>query len=365
MQPKAVRARPAIFALAVLAVAAGACGGRFDRSVAPADLLKVNVPAGASPKVLSGVRSAPGVAHVAGFTLVDVRTSGARAPTVNIAVGDPDEIQPLAAALAEDAPVSASNLRDGWLLLSAGEREQLGIAPGGALTVRDAKGASHALRVADLGPALEVAAVDGIVARDRVPWIDARRPTLLIVAVAPGADPNVTASAVGARLGSPVAVAAKGPSFLTGRAASRLFGSFSYVINGDGTITQNPSWVRRYIVRARVPIFRWVTCHRMMITQLRGALSEVQRAGLSSKIALGEAGGCYVARQMLWDPKLPISMHAWGLAIDFNVEENQYGARPTMDPRIVEIFERWGFAWGGRWRTPDGMHFELAAIIRR
>jgi hypothetical protein len=35
-----------------------------------------------------------------------------------------------------------------------------------------------------------------------------------------------------------------------------------------------------------------------------------------------------------------------------------------MDPRIVEIFDRWGFVWGGRWSTPDGMHFELGALLR-
>jgi hypothetical protein len=35
-----------------------------------------------------------------------------------------------------------------------------------------------------------------------------------------------------------------------------------------------------------------------------------------------------------------------------------------MDPRVVAIFEKWGFRWGGRWTKPDGMHFELAAVLR-
>ncbi len=57
-------------------------------------------------------------------------------------------------------------------------------------------------------------------------------------------------------------------------------------------------------------------------------------------------------------------MHAWGLAVDFNVRGNEFGNHnPEMDPRIVEIFERWGFVWGGRWSTPDGMHFELGALL--
>jgi hypothetical protein len=56
-------------------------------------------------------------------------------------------------------------------------------------------------------------------------------------------------------------------------------------------------------------------------------------------------------------------MHAWGLAIDFNARDNGYGVIPKMDLRIVEIFEKWGFSWGGWWSVPDGMHFELERVV--
>jgi hypothetical protein len=154
---------------------------------------------------------------------------------------------------------------------------------------------------------------------------------------------------------------------LSGHAASKLFGRFTYRINGDGTITQDARWVRRYIAQGRVPILGTVRCHRMLFPQLTRALAEVERAGLAQLIDLDDfrrMGGCWVARQQLWDPTKPLSMHAWGLAIDFNVARNQYGATPRMDPRIVAIFERWGFRWGGRWSPPDGMHFELGALVR-
>ena len=39
-------------------------------------------------------------------------------------------------------------------------------------------------------------------------------------------------------------------------------------------------------------------------------------------------------------------------------------AGSQLDARIVEIFEKWGFEWGGRWKPrPDPMHFELARLI--
>jgi hypothetical protein len=368
MHARSVRAR-LVACLALAGLALGACGGRFEQVAIPASLLRVDVPVGATRDVISKIRATDGVAHVAGLSIVEVRASvGAKTQPITLAVADASEVVPLATSLAAGATPTPANLRDGWLLLTAPERAQLGIGAGDALTLRQGKGSAHAFRVADLGTELAETGAAGVVSRDRVPWLETGRPTMLLIAVAPGADPNVTASALASTLGTQVNVAGKGPSFLTGRAASALFGSFSYVINGDGTIRQDPNWVGRYIVRAKVPILKWVTCHRMMIPQLRSALGEVQGAGLASRIDLDdfrESGGCYVARKMLWDPAKPVSMHAWGLAIDFNVSRNQYGARPTMDPRIVEIFERWGFAWGGRWRTPDGMHFELAALIRR
>lgn len=52
------------------------------------------------------------------------------------------------------------------------------------------------------------------------------------------------------------------------------------------------------------------------------------------------------------------SLHAYGLAGDFNAAKNPMGKKPVMDKRIVNIFESNGFDWGGWWKTPDGMHFQ-------
>lgn len=60
------------------------------------------------------------------------------------------------------------------------------------------------------------------------------------------------------------------------------------------------------------------------------------------------------------------SMHAWGAAIDLNSRFADYwlwnpkGAayRNRIPVAIVEIFEKHGFIWGGKWGHFDTMHFE-------
>jgi hypothetical protein len=189
----------------------------------------------------------------------------------------------------------------------------------------------------------------------------------LLIALNEGADTARVARQIAAIAGTrPVVLEAPQSrrAFITGADARNAFEPYTYIDLGDGTIQIDGDWVRRNIVRARVPIFRGeVICHRLMIDQLRGALQEVADRGLASLIDVNDYGGCWVPRHIDWDPSKPLSMHSWGLAVDFNVATNGLGQRPTMDPRIVEIFERWGFVWGGRWARPDGMHFELGALL--
>jgi hypothetical protein len=50
--------------------------------------------------------------------------------------------------------------------------------------------------------------------------------------------------------------------------------------------------------------------------------------------------------------------------VDLNVAGNQRGTVGEMDRQVVQIFKKWGFAWGGDWNYTDPMHFELASIVR-
>lgn len=68
--------------------------------------------------------------------------------------------------------------------------------------------------------------------------------------------------------------------------------------------------------------------------------------------------GCFNIRQKKGGTTY--SMHAWGLAIDVNAAWNGFGKPPKLSQTFVECFTKEGFEWGGKWKTPDGMHFELS-----
>lgn len=56
------------------------------------------------------------------------------------------------------------------------------------------------------------------------------------------------------------------------------------------------------------------------------------------------------------------SLHSWGVAVDINASWNQFGKPPTMSKELVRCFTDAGFDWGGKWKKPDGMHFQISNI---
>ncbi|MBW3594734.1 MAG: M15 family metallopeptidase [Actinobacteria bacterium] len=136
------------------------------------------------------------------------------------------------------------------------------------------------------------------------------------------------------------------------------FGEFAARPLPDGTVVIDPRWIDQNIVTERVPILGEITCHRALFPQLRQALVEVRHSNLSFVIDRSQFGGCYGPRFIGRVAGGRLSHHAWGIAIDINAADNAFGTRSDLDPRLVEIMERFGFTWGGRWLVPDGMHFE-------
>lgn len=137
-----------------------------------------------------------------------------------------------------------------------------------------------------------------------------------------------------------------------------LFGEFSArpAPGRRGYLEIDPAWEDTHIATERVPLLGQVTCNVALFPQIRGAVRDLVGLGLQDTIE--SFSGCYARRFANRDPTQAISHHTWGVALDINVGTNPFGAPPDQDPRMVEVFERWGFIWGGTFIRPDGMHFE-------
>lgn len=135
------------------------------------------------------------------------------------------------------------------------------------------------------------------------------------------------------------------------------FGEFPARIGMGIPIGIPQEWIDSQTALETVPLLGEFRCHKDMFAQIRGAIADIERAGLAYLIDSNDFGGCFSARFIRSGSSL--SRHAWGIGIDFNVTSNLMGNRPTLDPRIIRIMEEWGFSWGGNWTVPDGMHFEF------
>ncbi len=135
-----------------------------------------------------------------------------------------------------------------------------------------------------------------------------------------------------------------------------MFGDFQIKERDGVWITTEPEWREENIQNKRMPILGITRCHRLMWEPLEGALNQILEEGLEKYLSIEEwrsSGGCYAPRRInRFEAGGSISRHAWGIAIDINTKSG-------YPPRIVEIFNDWGFAWGGTWTSPDEMHFEL------
>ena len=133
-----------------------------------------------------------------------------------------------------------------------------------------------------------------------------------------------------------------------------MFGDFQIKERDGVWITTEPEWREENIQNKRMPILGITRCHRLMWEPLEGALNQILQEGLEEYLSIEEwrsSGGCYAPRRInRFDAGGSISRHAWGIAIDINTKS-------SYPPRVVEIFNDWGFAWGGTWTSPDAVSY--------
>ncbi|MBA3291718.1 MAG: M15 family metallopeptidase, partial [Actinobacteria bacterium] len=372
----------------VLCLAAVACGGPADAprggnlvseasaeggitlpqplDATPAYLLAPETDA--DPKDLARLERVPGVEIVVSASLRRVTVEGpGGAQTLRVAAIDPLEYRSVAPESSSEAEFVWTSLLGGEAVLTFEAAERLGIDGGGTITIEGAGDIEVGAFADNQTPNIADVVVDRSVGHQMSSTAD----PLLTVGVAPGTPLDALGAELkevlpGARLVPlipPELTSNPDPSVGDGSAGGGVIGRMNFKVLDDGFIRPDPDWVTSNIATSTVPIVGEVSCHRLMIPQLHAALSEIEAKDLAPLIRSDDYGGCYVPRFIDRNPELPLSMHAFGLAIDLNVSTNQLGTGGDLDPRIVRIFERWGFTWGGAWTRPDPMHFELARLV--
>jgi len=101
-----------------------------------------------------------------------------------------------------------------------------------------------------------------------------------------------------------------------------------------------------------------IYCNKDLIGPLSLAFKNVNERGLAEQIKTWD--GCFNIRKKRGATSS--SLHSWGIAIDINAAWNGFGKHPTMSPELVKCFTDAGLDWGGTWKKPDGMHFQLSKL---
>jgi len=124
-------------------------------------------------------------------------------------------------------------------------------------------------------------------------------------------------------------------------------------------------------VKQNLTTIKWIDGKYIKVTKKEGvanALSaiakDLKKLPPKYKKYLAPIGGTFKWRVIAGTKRL--SVHSFGAAIDINVKYSAYwrwskGAyryQNKIPKAIVNIFERHGFIWGGKWYHYDTMHFE-------
>jgi hypothetical protein len=322
-----------------------------------------------------GVRRLPGVAHVVSVINGTVWLTRSNAPNgVVVDRPPPGFAIPLELAAA-NLPVYMKflspadraflpELERGGAVLGATSAKLRRVGAGGVLLF-----GSKRVPVAGVVPDAEIGAHELFVSQNEAAKLGVTEERYLLIDPKPGASQDRLAARIRALLPSGVPLRVRGTGETTflrqGDAVlapvilKQDFGEFAARPAPGGFLEVDPRWERAHIATVQVPILGTVRCNRAIIPQIRGALGDLRRAGLSQLIDPAQYAGCYVPKFLLNDPHAGLSHHSWGVALDVNVGQNPFGHTPHQDPRLVQAFERWGFIFGGRFLVPDGMHFEF------
>lgn len=313
-----------------------------------------------SARMVHRIRATPGVTRVERFSLAQVSIED---HAIRVAAVDPTTYR-------NYNPNAVAQFQDEWDRVAGGEmalspRFKRQVGDGGYVRMGTSASAPR-IHVGAYAP--QIPGVDAVVNQRWVKSLGMTKGNALLVSTGihtplsirkpiqriVGGRASVQRMDVAARLG--LDPSTPQTAVVVGTAADAV-GSFSYTVLGGGHIAPQQSWVASHISTETMPIIGPMTCNTLLFPQLRAALLEIVSRGLAGAIHPEQYGGCYVPRFIAGTTTL--SNHAFGLAFDLNVPENERGTVGRINREVVQVFEGFGFTWGGTWHYTDPMHFEM------
>lgn len=110
-----------------------------------------------------------------------------------------------------------------------------------------------------------------------------------------------------------------------------------------------------------------VRFHRKATAQLLALWAAWEKRGLLARVLT--YAGAYAPR-FIRGSRTVLSNHAFGTAFDINAAWNALGAQPALPGSpgclldLVPVAQEFGFYWGGHFDRGDGMHFEVAKLVK-
>jgi D-alanyl-D-alanine carboxypeptidase len=333
-------------------------------------ILLVWTSGGMAPDFAQRVATLPGVVRVtvASGDLVNLTASfaadgraidspapGFTIPTDALAL-DPESYAPFFDGAAQ-AQLRA--LPPGQALLGATSAELRGLGPGGVVQLDN----SARLTVAGVVDDEVVGAAELVVDATTAPAVGINTLRFLLVAYnadRPETERSIAAlvpdTAVRFRAPGETPYLRHGDAVLPQSLIKARFGEFSYRPASGRDVLVDPAWSQENITTQAVPILGRITCHRAVLPAIEGAMRELEERNLAALVDVGGYRGCWVPSVIT--PGGGLSRHSWGVALDLNFSNNPTGLASAVDPRLIEVMDRWGFISGANYLVPDPGHFE-------
>jgi len=300
----------------------------------------------------------------------DVLADGWRVPVTLIAIDPVGWARHLAGTLERDDLMTLGRLAPGRVVLSESSARLRGLGEGARVDLAGARGLEVVGVVTDGAAAGYefVAHVDDA----SIAWTGGRETLLLHHRV----DVSVELEQVLERERMRVATTTSArvrvvlpddgprvPLVLRDVAVKERFGEFAFrPVPNQRDVVIDPAYIDEWIIIERLPVIGAVRCHRLIMDDLRIAVDELIAAGHEGWLSPRRYGGCFNPRRV-GSGRETLSRHAWGIAIDLNVDTSLPGGGPVPPDDVITIMGRHGFRWGGDFTAPDNHHFEWVGEI--